>query len=40
MSAYEFLKWFPDEKAARLHLEQRCWRGSPFCPHCGSIERI
>jgi len=40
ISAYEFLKRFPDEKTARLHLEQRRWHGSPSCPHCGSVERI
>jgi transposase-like protein len=40
ISAYEFLKQFPDERAARLHLEQRRWRGSPSCPNCGCVERI
>jgi transposase-like protein len=37
---YEFLKRFPDERAARLHLEQRRWHGSPSCPQCKCAERI
>ncbi|MBP8277250.1 MAG: IS1595 family transposase [Propionivibrio sp.] len=40
ISAYEFLKKFPDERAARLHIEERRWHGKPICPHCGSVERI
>jgi transposase-like protein len=40
ISTYEFLKRFPDEKAARTHLEYRRWNGSPSCPHCGAVERI
>jgi transposase-like protein len=40
ISAHEFLKRFPDEKAARRHLEQRRWNGLPSCPDCGSVERI
>ena len=40
ISAYEFLKKFPDDKAARLYLEERRWNGNPVCPHCGSVERI
>ena len=40
ISTYEFLKRFPDEKAARAYLEYRRWHGSPICPHCGSVERI
>lgn len=40
ISTYEFLKRFPDEKAARKHLECRRWNGLPVCPHCGAAERI
>jgi len=40
ISAYEFLKKFPDERAARLHIEERRWQGSPVCPHCGEAHRI
>lgn len=40
ISAYEFLKKFPDERAARLHIEERRWHGAPVCPHCGEVHRI
>jgi len=40
ISAFEFLKKFPDQKAAREYLEQRRWDGEPACPTCGAIERI
>ena len=40
ISAYEFLKRFPDETAARLHLEAQRWNGKPICPHCGCDDRI
>lgn len=40
VSAYEFLKKFPDEAIARAYLEARCWNGSPVCPHCGSAGKM
>lgn len=40
LSAYEFLNRFPDEDAARAHIETSRWRGQPVCPHCGSIGRM
>lgn len=40
VSTYQFLKKFPNEKAARKYLETRRWNGSPICPCCGSVERI
>ncbi|MCY4011136.1 MAG: IS1595 family transposase [Gammaproteobacteria bacterium] len=40
ISVYQFLRMFPDEEAARVYLEQRRWRGTPVCPHCGCFERI
>lgn len=40
ISAYEFLKKFPDERAARRHIEERRWHGSPVCPHCGEVHRV
>lgn len=40
ISAYEFLKKFPDQKAAREYLEARRWPQGAVCPHCGAIERI
>jgi len=36
VSAYEFLGKFPDDKAARLYLEQKRWANGIFCPFCGS----
>jgi transposase-like protein len=40
VSAYEFLKKFPDESAARAYLETRRWNGSPVCPKCGSAGKM
>jgi transposase-like protein len=40
ISAYEFLKTFPDERSARLYIEERRWHGSPVCPHCSEVRRI
>jgi transposase-like protein len=40
LSAYEFLKKFPDGKSARTYLEQRRWKNGTICPCCGSVERI
>lgn len=40
ISAYEFLKKFPDERTARAYIEQRRWHGQPVCPHCGEVARV
>ena len=40
VSTYEFLKCFPNETAARKHLEKRRWGKRPACPFCGDKERI
>ena len=40
ISTYEFLKRFPDESAARKHLEYKRWNGSPCCPKCGSAGKM
>lgn len=40
ISHYEFLKQFPNEEAARVHLEARRWNGVPVCPHCANVERV
>ncbi len=40
ISAYEFLKKFPDERTARLYIEDRRWQGRPVCPHCGEVQRV
>ena len=39
MSAFQFMSRFPDEQAAREHVERLRWGVSPVCAHCGS-ERI
>lgn len=31
---------FQDEDKARAHLEAIRWPDGPFCPHCGSVEKI
>lgn len=31
---------FHDEEAARKHFEAIRWPNGPFCPHCGSVEKI
>lgn len=35
INANKFHTRFPDQQAARQHLEQRRWRGDTSCPHCG-----
>jgi transposase-like protein len=35
ISIYDFFGKFPDEKSARLHLEQNRWNGNIKCPRCG-----
>lgn len=40
ISAYQFFQKFPDDKAARIYIEDRRWAGQPKCPHCGAVERI
>ena len=37
---YELLKRFPDERAARLHIESVRWKGEPTCPDCHAKPRI
>ena len=39
MSTMQFFNRFPDEAAAREHVERLRWGNSPVCVHCGS-ERI
>jgi len=38
VSTYDFFKKFPNEEAARLHLEQKLWNSKPVCPKYGCIE--
>jgi transposase-like protein len=40
ISIYDFMKRFPNERAARLYIESVRWKGHPKCPKCGAIERI
>jgi len=40
VSIYELFKKFPDEEAARKYLEEKRWKGTPTCPHCGSQHTI
>ena len=37
ISLREFEKLIPDEAAAIAFLEERIWRGAPWCPKCGSL---
>lgn len=39
MSAFEFMERFPDEAAAREHLEHLRWHSHRDCPHCGVIDK-
>lgn len=40
VSAYEFLKKFPNEESARQYLEDLRWKGNSVCPHCGSAAKM
>lgn len=40
VSAYEFMKRFPDERTARHHIERIRWDGRPACPLCGETRRV
>ncbi len=40
ISAYEFLKRFPDERTARHHIEEIRWHSCPVCPHCSEDHRV
>ena len=37
ISVFDFLQKFPNEEAARLHVEARRWGDEPVCGHCGSL---
>lgn len=40
LSLYEFFKRFPDEAAARKHIENRVWKHGRYCPHCASVSTV
>ena len=35
MSTYQFFGRFPNEQAARAHVERLRWGDDPMCVHCG-----
>ena len=37
MNLIEVMERFPDQESCIDHLERIRWRGTPVCPHCGSI---
>lgn len=37
MNLIEVMDRFPDQESCIDHLERVRWRGTPVCPHCGSI---
>ena len=37
MNLIEVMERFPDQENCIDHLERVRWRGTPVCPHCGSI---
>lgn len=39
-SLLDLTKYFPDERACRLHLENIRWNGKIACVHCGSTRKI
>lgn len=39
-SSLQLARLFSDSDAARSYLEEHRWLGRPFCPHCGSYDRI
>src|SRR6266849_5666103 len=40
ISTFQLFEMFPDQETARLYLESRLWPNGPFCPVCGSGDRI
>ncbi len=40
ISAYKLMEMFPDEEAARKHIEARRWPNGPICPCCSETKRI
>ena len=37
---FELLQKFPNNKSARLYIEERRWYGKPMCPSCNNSEKI
>ena len=40
ISTFQVFERFPDQQAARKHLERRLWPSGPTCPECKKGERI
>ena len=40
ISTFAFFQKFPNEEAARSHVEARRWGGTPICGHCGSLSVV
>src|ERR1035437_1841758 len=40
ISTFQLFEMFPDEEAARKHLEARLWKDGVHCPQCGGFDRI
>src|SRR5208282_5829484 len=40
ISTFQLFAMFPDQEAARVHLEKRLWPNGPRCPVCGIVERV
>jgi transposase-like protein len=40
ISTFQLFEMFPDQEAARVHLEKQLWPNGPRCPICGLGERI
>lgn len=38
ISLYQLFQQFPDEEAARQYFEQKRWKGTVSCGHCGSAD--
>ncbi len=34
ISAFEFFEMFPNERSARIYIEDIMWNGKPICPYC------
>ena len=37
MNLIEVIEHFPNQESCIEHLERVRWRGTPVCPHCGSL---
>ena len=40
VSLLQMFERFPDAETARIYLEDQRWKGTPVCPHCGSMDKI